>query len=208
MHIFSSSNTVRPDKVVEATAFSIDVAGFISSASGLDFHAWQVIYGDSGVITWSSVVDSPAALTKATADLPADPAYHKLLARGGQLFSASPSNQIAEVVASAGAKAEVGEFAVTATAQYIPDRAVDAFEWSIDMMKHLAGLSGLSHTFMRGLYGLFGTLSWVTLADSMEEIDAHNAAQAEDPGFNERIAKAGDLFVANSGSQVLTRRLT
>ena len=60
---------------------------------------------------------------------------------------------------------------------------------------------------MGGLDGPFVTLVWFSLADTLEEADAADAAMSSDPSYLERIDQAGELFLPGTASQRLIRRL-
>ena len=92
-------------------------------------------------------------------------------------------------------------------AQCAPGRIAEATAWGVDILSHASKLTGLDGFFVRNLYGPWATLVWISVAETMEEIDGAVAARAADATYLERIDDGGPLFHPGSASQRLLRRL-
>lgn len=76
-----------------------------------------------------------------------------------------------------------------------------------DGISHASKMTGLDGSFLRALYGPWATLVWISLAETMEEVDIATASLSGDGTYLERIDDAGPLFLPGSASQRLLRRL-
>ena len=51
MHLFTRTRTMDTAKAPEALAFSVDIAQYVSSVTGLDVIPWASVYGAPGRLT-------------------------------------------------------------------------------------------------------------------------------------------------------------
>ena len=138
----------------------------------------------------------------------ADAGYLKMVSgEGARLFSGPAEDVITQFVGMAGTGTNVGKYAALVTAQCAPGKIAKAMAWGIDIMNHVHKLTGLNTAMVRGLYGPWATVGWITLADSLEQVDAGEAATSGDASYIESVDGAGDLFSEGSASNRLIRRL-
>ena len=76
----------------------------------------------------------------------------------------------------AGSGGSAGGFATVVTAQCAPGRIADAMAWGVDILNHASKVTGLDSSLVRGLYGPWATLAWISLAETWDEVDAASAA--------------------------------
>jgi hypothetical protein len=210
MHLFTRTRTIDPAHAGEAHAFAIDMAQFASATTGLEVIPWATVYGGPvGTVSYSARVDSQAAVGSALATLVADAGYQQRIAASvGHLFTGAVEDAIAELVSVARSGGNTGSFVSIVSAQCAPGRMAEAMAWGVDILSHHSKVTDLDGAFVRGLYGPWATVGWISLADSWEDIDASTAALAADASYLERIDDAGQLFLSGSASQRLLRRLS
>lgn len=207
MYLFSRNNTANPERILDAMAFAVDITERVNSITGLDVHAWTGVYGvPLGFVSWTATVSSRAAIGAAGEKLMADASYLEALEGAAGLFADSPQDSLADVVAAVGDKGHGGDYAEVVTAEVAPGRLVDAMTWSVEILNYAHGVTGLDGAFARGLYGPFGGVGWISLAASLDEIDAATSATAADEGYLSRIDGAEGLFQPDA-TTTLTRRI-
>jgi hypothetical protein len=176
-----------------ATASALEVARHAADTTGLDVVPWAGVFGLSpGTVVYSARVDSQSAMAAALAALDDGPG----------------EDAIGELVSTAGAGGTTARFASVVLARCAPGRMAEATAWGVDILSHASTATGLNGLFLRALYGPWASLAWISLAESMEEVDVSTAALADDPTYVERIDDAGPLFIPGSASQRLLRRLS
>ncbi len=97
-------------------------------------------------------------------------------------------------------------YATTITAQCQPGHLTEAMQWAVAAQEESSGLTGRDGMVLRGMYGPFATVTWITPADSLEQVEAADAAFT-DPGFLETLDAGGPLFLPGSVASVLSQRL-
>jgi hypothetical protein len=209
MHLFTRTRQVDTLQEPEAFTLATDMAHVASKVTGLEVIPWTSVYGlPRGAVVYSAQVESQAAVADALAKVSADSGYQRLVAESGKrLYTGPGEDAIAEFVSFAGSGESTGNFASVIVAQCAPGRIAEATAWGVDILSHASKTTGLDGSFLRALYGPWATLVWISLAETMEEVDIATAALAADGTYVERIDDAGPLFLPGSASQRLLRRL-
>jgi hypothetical protein len=210
MHLFTRTCQVDILQGPETLILATDMAHLASKVTGLEVIPWTSVFGlPLGTVVYGAQVESQAAVADALAKLSADPGYQRLVAEsGGRLHTGPGEDAIAELVSFAGSGESTGNLASVVVAQCAPGRIAEATAWGVDILSHASKTTGLDGSFLRALYGRWPTLVWISLAETMEEVDIATASLAADGTYVERIDDAGPLFLAGSASQRLLRRLT
>jgi hypothetical protein len=209
MHLFTRQATLARDQIQDGIAYAVDIAAYVSEKTGLEVNAWTTVYGGPlGSVSWSSRVDSQAAMGAATDALVADAGFQERVAANVHRFDGPLEDSIGEFVALTGEPGPVRQYAGIVTAQCAAGKIADAMAWGVDIMQLSAKLTGTDHALVRPLYGPFATLVWIALFDTLEEADLLETARASDPTYLERLDQGGDLFVPGSATQRLIRRLS
>lgn len=209
MYLFVRTRTCAPARLADATAFAVDVAAHVSGVTGLEVAPWQVEYGAPlTTFSWTTTVESHAEMGRAKTKLLADPGYLEMVAAGAELFEGPIEDFLVEILATAGDGGHRGNYASMVTAQCAAGKIGDAMAFGVDILNLVSGITGRDGVFSRSMYGPWATVGWITLAGSLDEIDAANAAMSADPGYLAKVDASVDLFVPGSGEARLTRRLT
>lgn len=207
MNLFIRTNTAAPDKLPDAVGFASEIATYVTTETGTEVTAWSVVHGEPlGTISWSVLVESQAAMAELGDRLLADEKYLELVAGASELFVGLPQDRMSGLIASVGTETS-GEYVNAISAQCAAGHIADAMTWGVDMMNHVASVTGLSVSFWRSLYGPWATVAWVSLAESAAQVDAAQEALAADPTYVERLDAGGALFQPGSATSRLSRRI-
>jgi hypothetical protein len=183
----------------DACASAVEVAQQAAN-TGLEVVPWAIVYGlPRGTVVYSAQTESQSAVATALT---------RLADSGGTLDDGAGEDAIGELVSTAGSGGTIARFASVVLAQCAPGRMAEATAWGVDILSHASKATGLDGLFLRSRYGPWASLVWISLAESMEEVDDSAAALAADPTYVERIDDAGPLFIPGSASQRLLRRLS
>ncbi len=208
MYLFVRTRTCLPERMSEAAAFAVDITTRASSLTGLDLAAWQVTFGaPAGTFSWTTTVDSHAELGDATEKLAVDVGYLDAVQSASELFDGPAEDALIDIVATVGDGGHQGKVADVITARCAPGKIAEAMAWGVEMMEYAGGVTGLDGLFTRSMYGPWAAIGWISLADSLDEIDAGTAALDAAPEYVAKIDAAGDLFLPESGQATLSRRI-
>lgn len=209
MNLFTRTRTIDPEHMQDALAFSVEIAQYVSDTTHLQVIPWISVYGDPvGTVTFSARVESLAVMGAAQETLMADAGYQQRVREQANVcFTGPTQDNIAQFVDMAGPANNTGGFATVVTAQCAGGRIAEAMAWGVDIMNHVAKITEVDVALVRGLYGPWATLGWISVLDTLEQIDAMEAATSTDPTYIESIDQAGELFVPSSAEQRLLRRL-
>jgi len=210
MLLWTRTRQVEGASVRDALRAAAVVAEHASATTGLEVVPWASVYGmPLGTVVHSVRLESQAAMDAALSTLSADEGYQRVLHDHGRAFDPDAGEDaVGEVVSVAGTGGSTDRFVSVLSAQCAPGRLAEATAWGRDVLSHASKVTGLDGVLLRCLYGPWPTLSWISLAESMEEVDVACSALAADGTYLERIDDGGPLFVAASTSQRLLRRLT
>ena len=208
MHLFTRQSQLAPEHILEGLAYAGEIAQYVSEKSGLEVVPWTAVYGAPvGSVAWSARVGSQAEMGAAQEALAADAGFVDRVKKHAHLFAGPPEDAIGQFIAVSGDGDTIPQFASIVTAQCAGGKVADAMAWGVDMMQYVGKLTGADSSIIRGIYGPFATLVWVSLFDTLADADAADAAMSGDPSYLERLDQAGDLFLPGSASQRLIRRL-
>lgn len=208
MYLFSRNRTAHPDKMLEATAYAIEITEKVNSISGLGLRVWSAVYGAPlGTIAWTATVASQAEMGAASEKVLADSSYQDALQGGQGLFEGPVEDQLVDMIALAGDGGHGGDYATLVQAQTASGRAVEAMTFGVEILNHVSGLTGRDGVFGRSVYGPWGGIGWITMAASLDEVDAATAAIAADTTYITKVDAAGPLFIPGGSSTRLTRRI-
>jgi hypothetical protein len=208
MHLFTRQATLRPEHRQDGLAHAVEMAQFVSKKTGLDVVPWATVYGAPlGTVSWSGVVESQAAMGAAQEKLLSDATFGKKVAAASDFFVATPEDAIGEIVTASNPGGGAHSYASITIAECAGGKIAPAMAWGVEMTQFVAKTTGLDATFVRGIYGPFSTVVWITLADTLEQVDAADAALGSDPSYLERLGDTGELFRPGSASRRLIRRL-
>jgi len=208
MYLFARTATAKPGRALDAATFATEVAGQVSSITGVEVHAWSTLYGAPITqLSWTALIDSHAAMGEVSEKLQADPGFQERIGVAGELFEAAPEDVFAEVVATVNDSGKLGTYANLVQAQVAGGKIGDAMAFAVDMLNHVGKVTGRDGLLTRSLYGPWASMGWIMLAHSLEEIDAAGEAMAADADYISKIDKAGDLFLPGSGHVQLSQRI-
>lgn len=209
MYLFVRTRSAVPERIFEATVWATEMAEQVSGITGLRIAANQVEYGAPlNSFSWSTTVGSYAEMGAAREKLFADPGYLESIQAASGLFEGPPEDSLIDIIATAGDGGHRGGFASMITTQCAAGKIGEAMAFGVDIMNHVSAVTGRDGVFGRSMHGPWAGVGWITLSDSLDEVDAFNAALEADPDYLTKVDASKDLFLPGSGVGRLTRRIS
>lgn len=162
-----------------------------------------------GTTAWSMGIESHAALAEMAASLTGDAKYGELVGQLNQYRVGETNDQIQELVHGAppDGPTPIGGAAWMVMAQISGGNTVNAMTFGAEITDYVTGLTGVQTRFLRGLYGPFGSVAWITTFDDVAGLDHAHAALAADNDYLSLVDKAGDYFVEGAANQAIATRI-
>jgi len=127
MHLFNRLNSRNPEKALDDGVFALEAADLVLKATGQDINVWASVYGRAlGTISWTTQVESHAAMAAFGDQLGADSEYHEMIADAAGLFTGLPEDNFSEVLGVAGPGGAVGKIVSLVTPNAPASRAVSS----------------------------------------------------------------------------------
>ncbi len=207
MYIFNRSTTVDRNRQLEATEAAIEVAALVGNITGIPVNVFITRYGAPvNTIAWSCRIDSQAQLQTATDKLAGNDDYMKWVMTHGELFETAAEDRLSAVVSSslAPAPAKFYTMLVASAANGMLGAAID---FGVRAQQFVNTATGLPTAFLSAVYGPFGTVGWLTGADSAADLDRLQEMQATNADYHKLVAEAGPLFTQGSGQTSLIEKV-
>jgi hypothetical protein len=209
MYLFSRWATLagnpRP-----SMAWALEAAAFVADKTGREVSTWSVAFGAPvGTVVWSMRVESLADMNAAFAPLADDDAWYETIDKGAQFMTTGSQDHLREVVRAPSdlTSPPVGSAATLISAVAANGMLGAATEWGADIAGFVESLTGQPTAFLVDAFDDFGRMSWIGVAPDFAAVDDANGKLATDPGYHERLARTGELFVPGSGRSVLLSRV-
>lgn len=209
MYISARTGQIAND-MVAATTFALEVAEVVEEATGSELSVWQGTLGTPmGMLSWSSQVESFAEAATREAKLMESAKYVEMVQHAGAagLFvPGSLDNHFARVLHTAGTPGPF-DYVQMISARVATGKLPAALAFATDMADYAADLTGNQVTVAGSNWGDPGTLTFFTGHAGADSVDASQDATMGDAGYQERLAKAADIFVDGTAVAQLAKRL-
>ena len=207
MYIFNRSTTVDRNRQLEATEAAVEVAALVGGITGIPVNVFITRYGAPvNTIAWSCRVDSQAQLEAATDKLVGNDDYMKWVMTHGELFATAAEDRLSAVVSSSLAPTPA-KFYTMLVASAANGMLADAIAFGVRAQQFVNAATGLPTAFLNAVYGPFGTVGWLTGADSAADLDRLQEMQTTNSDYHALVAEAGPLFTPGSGLASLIEKV-
>ncbi|MDH5519730.1 MAG: hypothetical protein OEZ14_04260 [Acidimicrobiia bacterium] len=209
MYLWAARNQTRRGAGAEAAAYMAEVRDLVSSIADTPFWAWAGVAGvPLGTMYMSARLESMEHYMGATQAITANADYLALIRSGADLLDGPTETAFNQVIGMAG---ELGSdpspMVVVTMATAAPGRQMDAITWGVDMLDYSSELTAASGLFTMAAVGNISEVSWIQNHDDAASIDRTMAKLMPDAGYQERMSRAGTLFVAGSGQRIVMAKL-
>jgi hypothetical protein len=208
MYIFTRRVLVNPAQTRKAMAFATSITEYINKKSDLGVSLYQVLQGaPQGTLSWAYRTESYAASLESVDELLRSDEYLKKVESGSENFIGNAEDRLGEIVHAAGQVDTPPPVASVVTASMEVSRAGAAVSWAIALADYVSNLGGIPMAVLTSNFGPYGTLSWISYAQSVAQVEEAGKKINVDPGYIQRLGESKDLFVSGSGVGMLSRKI-
>ena len=208
MYLFTRRVVVSPSHVRAGMAHAVAMTEYVNRSTDLGVSLYQIIQGDPvGTLVFAYRTESFAASLNSVDALVGSDEYLGRIEEGAGYFVGNAEDRLDRYQHIAGeVSGPPAAAAVVRAAVHVPQVA-KAISWSLELANYTANLAGVPVALLTSNYGQYGTVSWVSYGQSLEQLEQSQEKTNSDPGFLQRLADSEGLFVAGSGVGALSRKI-
>jgi hypothetical protein len=99
------------------------------------------------------------------------------------------------------------QYASTVLATLAPGSMRTGIELGVDIAQRVKRITGLPTSFAVGVTGVYGAVMWVSLAETIQQLQAGNEALSADEEFSKVLDKDAAKAYLPAAEQTITRRV-
>jgi hypothetical protein len=162
-----------------------------------------------GTLAWTAVVSDLAVIEETETKLSADPGYLSLVEEAIPLLSTDPADQrlMQLVYADPDAASINAQYASTVTATLAPGDRGKGIELGVEIAQRAKRITGRPTTFAMSLTGAYGEVMWVSLAETIQQVQAANEALNSDEEFAKSLDKDAAKVYLPHATQTISRKV-
>lgn len=210
MYLYATSVRPGPANPVKVTEWAVGLTQKINQISEVSTALWVTSMSPGmGTLAFVSVVDD-LALIEATEDkLAADPGYATLVEQGLGLIAPDPVDQVLlQLVHGDPDAAEIdARYATTVMATLQPGAAAAGTELGVDLAQRVKKITGRPTSFAVAVTGVYGQVSWMSLAENIDQLQAAQEALAADTAFTKLLDGKVAAAYQPGATQTVSRRV-
>ena len=211
MYLFSRSARLGPGNLREAMAWSVDMTEKVNQVSELDVSLWSTAFSPGlGTLVWTARVDDLAVLEATDAKLIADDGYHSLVEKGVKFASGDAIDDalIQLVHADPDAATSAPQYASVVRSVLTPGSSTRGIEFGIEIAQRAKKITGRPISFGVAATGPYGGVDWISLYDSVEQLQKAQEATTADADFTKFVdSEAGKLYLSGVTVQTVYRKI-
>lgn len=211
MYLFTRRARIGSEKLTEALQWAVTITEKVNQISQTPVSLYSTILSpEVGTLSWSTVVESLSELEATDAKLMADSGYLDLVSQGTKYQA--PGGLVDDAVASfvladrsaSGSPA----YAAVVRATVAPGSFQSGIELGVEIAQMAKAVGGLPVSFLSGTTGTYGSVGWITSADSIDDLQASEEKVNSNSDFVKLLdTKASKAYLPGSATQVLLRKI-
>ena len=208
-YLFTRSIRVS-GSLLDSMSWSARMTEKVNQIAEIQVSLWTPVMSPQiNTLTWTAVVTDLAALTTTDEKLMADSGYHDLAAEGAKFNAGSGvDDQLIQYVHADRDGAETAQYATTVRAILAPGSFREGIALGVEIAQRARAISGRPTSFGTAATGVYGEVGWITLYDSIEQVQAAEEAINSNEDFLELLdTKANKAYLPGEARQLISRKV-
>jgi hypothetical protein len=211
MYLFARSTRLAPGNNRDAMAWAMNVTQKANQITELEVSLWATVFSPGfGTLAWTAAAEDLSQLEAADDKLNVDDGFVSLVDAGAKYASAEGINDgvLQLVHADVDAAAAQPTYATVVQSVLAPGATARGIEVGVEIAQRAKAVTGRPTSFGVALTGPYGGIEWISVFDSVQDLQQANEALAADASFNELIdSTASEVFVSSATVQTAYRRI-
>jgi hypothetical protein len=211
MYLYSTSvrlGSANPSKAME---WAVNLTHKINQTSAVPTSLWTTVMSPAmGTLAWTAVVNDLAVIEETETKLATDSGYLTLVEQGLDLTSSAepPDQMLMRLVhGDRDAAAIDARYAATVMATLAPGEMVAGVELGVEIAQRAKQITGCPTSFAIASTGGYGAVMWVSLAESIQQLQAADEALNADADFAKLLDKQASKAYLPGATQAITRKV-
>jgi hypothetical protein len=211
MYLYSLTARPGPANPVKVMDWAVRMTEKVNQIGQSPVTLWTPVMSPaSGTLAWSAVVPDLAMIMDTQDKLLADAGYMALVDEASELLSQTegPVEGLMQLVYGDSDAASIdAQYAATVMAKLAPGSMRSGAELGVDIAQQAKRITGCPTSFAVGVTGDYGAVMWVSLAETIEQLQAGNEAMNADADFVTLLdEKASEAYLPGA-EQSITRKV-
>lgn len=209
-YLFTRSARLAPGNVSEAMSWAVKMTEKVNAIAETRVSLWSTVMSpEVGRLTWSTIVDDLAVLTTTDEKLMSDSSYHDLAAQGTEFSSDTGiEDGLVRFVHADPDGVVTATYATLVRAVLAPGASVKGIELGVRLAQQAKAVTGRPTSFGASQTGVYGEVGWISLYDSIEQVQAAAEALAADADFATTLdEEASKAYLAGHSTQTISRKI-
>jgi hypothetical protein len=212
MYLYSTSVRSGMANPVKVMDWALRLTQKINQISEVPSALWTSVMSPAmGSLAWTSVVSDLAVIEDTETKLAADPGYMTLVDEATDLLSSAtePADQMLMqlVYGDRDAASIDAHYAMTVRATMAPGSMQKGIEFGVDLAQKVKQITGRPTSFAVNVTGDYGAVMWVSLAESIQQVQAANEALNTNEEFSKAVDKDAAKAYLPGAIQTISRKV-
>lgn len=209
-YLFNRSVRLAPGHLLDSMAWAVKMTEKVNDIVDVDVRLWSRVLGPQlGTLAWTTIVTGLAELTAIDEKLMADGGYTDLAEEGARYQGGSGvDDKLVHLVHPDPEGVGSAQYASITTTVLAPGMTAQGIALGTELAQRVKAITGRPTSFGASVTGRYGEVGFISLSDTIDQLQAANEALAEDPEWVTQLdSQASKVFVADATERMITRRL-
>jgi hypothetical protein len=209
-YLFTRSVHLGRTNLLDSMAWSIKITEKVNAIAETPVALWTALMSpDLGRLTWTTVVDDLSSVTAMHDKLMADPGYLDLVEEGARFTDGTGATDgLVRFIHADRDGAATAQYSTLVRAVLAPGSYAAGMALGVEIAQRAKAITGRPTSFGASQTGTYGEVGWISLYDSIDQVQAASEALAGDAGFAKLLDdKASTAFIAGVSTQVMNRKV-
>ena len=210
MYLYSTSvrpGVANPPKVME---WALKMTEKINQIGEVPSSLWTAAMSPAmGTLAWTAVVSDLEVIEATEGKLATDPGYMSLVEEAIGLLSTDPADQMLMQLVHADQDAANidAHYASTVRATIAPGSMRTGVELGVELAQKVKQITGRPTSFAMNVTGEYGAIMWVSLAETIQQLQAANEALDANEEFAKAVDKDASKVYLPGATQTISRKI-
>ena len=192
MYLFSRTARLGAGNPEKQLAWALKITEKVNQISEVPVELWGSVFSPSAqTLVWTATVEDLVTLETVDGKLISDSGYVSLVEDGATYSSGDPVDDalLQFVFADPATEAVEATYATTVQATLAPGGSARGMELGVETAQSAGRISGCPTSFCASMTGAYGSVEWISVYSSIEQLQKGQEAIAADTGFAEMLDK-------------------
>ena len=211
MYLFSRNVRLAAGNPEKQLAWALKMTEKVNQISEIPVELWTTVFSpDSGRLVWTALFEELVTLEGTMDKLVGDSGYSALVEEGAVHASGDPVDDgLLQFIHADPKTAEVdARYAVAIRATLAPGGSVKGIELGVETAQLASKITGCPTSFAMNVTGSYGSVEWLTVYASIDDLQRAGEVIAADSSFNQKVdTELGKVYLPGVTTQTAFRKI-